>query len=156
MELRIDRMCIVIDTNQLGTYLGGEDSNYRPIENWVENRKGKIAYCPVHPIKKEMEHYIDNMTELARERKRSNVIKQIETELYFNALNDLDKKSRKKNYPKFQSDDKHIIALALAAKVNVLVTLDDDLSEDFKKHIKNGKIYKYDSHEHLLPRDGCP
>ena len=154
--MRIERMCIVIDTNQLGTYLGGKNPNYRPIENWVENRKGKIAYCPVDPIKREMERYIENMTELARERKRSNVIKQIESDAYFNELNILDKKSSKKNYPKIQSDDKHIIALALAAKVNVLVTQDDDLSEDFKKHVKNGKIYKYESHEHLLPRDGCP
>lgn len=96
------------------------------------------------------------MTELARERKRSNVMKQIESDAYFNELNILDKKSSKKNHPKIQSDDKHIIALALAAKVNVLVTQDDDLSEDFKKHVKNGKIYKYESHEHLLPRDGCP
>lgn len=51
MELRIERMCIVIDTNQLRTYLGGKNPNYRPIENWVENRKGKIHIAPLTQLK---------------------------------------------------------------------------------------------------------
>ena len=149
-------MCIVIDTNQLGTYLSGKNPNYQPIENWVEKKKGKIAYCPVDPIKTEMEHYIENMTELARERKRSDGIKEIECEAYFAELKNLDEKSTKKSYPNFLSNDKHIIALALAAKVNVLVTLDNKLAKDFKNHVNNGKIYKYKKHDHLLPPNGCP
>jgi len=59
----------------------------------------------------------------------------------------------------YRSDDPHILALAIVAKVRLLCTDDDNLSTDFKDRqlINNprGNVYRRASHEHLL-RKHCP
>ena len=57
---------------------------------------------------------------------------------------------------KIKSDDAHIIALAIVAGVKVLVSNDNKLIRDFKEHISQGKVYKTESHRHLLTKDTCP
>ena len=57
---------------------------------------------------------------------------------------------------KVRSDDAHIIALALVAEVKLLVSHDNKLIGDFKKHVIQGKVYKTKQHEHLLTKDTCP
>jgi hypothetical protein len=57
---------------------------------------------------------------------------------------------------KITSDDEHIIALALVAKVKVLVSDDIKLIRDFKDHITQGKVYRTKKHTHLLKKDTCP
>jgi hypothetical protein len=71
-----------------------------------------------------------------------------------------------------QSDDPHIIALAIIAKIRVLVVqrqpdepikgrrrrargADTALQKDFKR-LAHGKVYVTASHKHLLARDTCP
>ena len=48
-----------------------------------------------------------------------------------------------------------IVALAMVAGVNVLVSRDKDLHDDFKR-IVNGKVFQNEKHKHLLRRDTCP
>jgi len=55
-----------------------------------------------------------------------------------------------------KSNDKHIIALAKVSEVNVLVSLDKDLHKDFKKLIKDGKVYQKANHKRILHNDLCP
>jgi len=57
-----------------------------------------------------------------------------------------------------ESNDEHIIALALIAGVKVLVSYkegDKDLIKDFK-HLVRGKVYTRKAQKHLLTKDTCP
>ena len=58
------------------------------------------------------------------------------------------------------SNDEHIIALALVAGVNVLVSYregDRDLFADFKnRQFVGGKVYTRKTHARLLTKDTCP
>ena len=70
------------------------------------------------------------------------------------------------------SDDPHTIALAIVARIRVLVvqrqemeprkgkkrpkrSADTDLVRDFKEIVR-GKVYLNKAHKHLLTRDTCP
>ena len=58
---------------------------------------------------------------------------------------------------RIESDDPHIIALAIIAEVKVLVSNDRRLHEDFKnRNLVGGKVYQTKSHSRLLTRDTCP
>jgi hypothetical protein len=52
------------------------------------------------------------------------------------------------------SDDEHLVALALVAKVRLLCSLDKDLARDFANKAlidkPRGKVYKYATHNKLL------
>ena len=59
--------------------------------------------------------------------------------------------------PRLKSDDPHIIALAIVAKVKLLVSGDKDLHDDFKNHPSiKGKVYQNQKHKKLLTPDLCP
>ena len=53
------------------------------------------------------------------------------------------------------SNDPHIIALALVANVRLLAADDGKLETDYKRLVKNGKIYKTRKHRRFLKRDLC-
>lgn len=56
--------------------------------------------------------------------------------------------------PNLQSDDPHVVALALAGRVSVLVSKDQALHKDFKD-VAGGKVYQRAAHRHLLTPDLC-
>lgn len=60
-----------------------------------------------------------------------------------------------KTLGKIKSNDPHLLALAIASRVRVLVSRDTNLGEDFKR-LTSGSIYKNASHQRLLTRDLCP
>ena len=61
-----------------------------------------------------------------------------------------------KNKVIFKSDDLDTLALAKAAKVKLLVTGDDYLTDDFKNsQIIGGSVYRYKKHRHLLDENEC-
>ena len=68
---------------------------------------------------------------------------------------ELKKILKNKNY-ELRSNDTHIIVAALAGKVKLLVSDDQDLGTDFKQLIDKGSIYKNKGHSHLLERYTCP
>ena len=58
---------------------------------------------------------------------------------------------------RIESDDPHIIALAIIADVKVLISNDRRLHEDFKnRNLVGGKVYQTKSHSRLLRNDTCP
>ena len=77
------------------------------------------------------------------------------------------KKKRMKLKGKIKSNDEHIIALALIAKVKVLVSYaeyesgrkgDSDLFDDFRdKNLVGGRVYTRKAHaRRMLTKDTCP
>ena len=135
-------MCIVIDTDTFGDFLRQNNPDFRPVWRWV-NKKGKIAYCPTGSIKKEMKYYIKRLVSVSRELQRSNMVKYINVDDFSSEERMLLECKNKPNYPAILSDDIHIIALAKAANVKVLVTNDKTLMTDFKNYVNGGKTVSY-------------
>ena len=120
----------------------------RPVRTWLKKENAKIAHSSTEKLKSELEHssrMVNEFIALRRENKLK-VISSEDVDNKENELNDLKKE--------IKSNDLHILALALAGNVKVLVSLDENLGDDFKNHC-NGKIYKYRDHEHLLNNCKC-
>ena len=135
-------MCIILDANCMTDFLDCDKMDMEPVRRWLRER-GKIAYAPTEEFQKEM---IGKFRPKIDELRRAGQLKQF-------SANTVD--ATQKNLPPYQSDDPHIIALGLVVEVKVLVSYDEKLGKDFGK-INNGKIYKRQSHSHLLKRDLCP
>ena len=134
-------MCIIIDTNRFGDFLKEDDPDMKPVKKWLEG-SGKLAYSPIE----EFERSPRMWKELVRY-DRIGKAKQIPKE-------DVEEKQKKLKDRKLKSNDPHIIALAQAANVKVLVSNDEKLHEDFKD-IQDGKIYQEKKHEGLLRSVKC-
>ncbi len=135
-------MCIIVDANLRDLFIN-RHPDMLPVHDWIKKKGGKIAYSNTPKFEKETTPRF--RTELSNLSRRGKV-KLIESEEVL---------EQQKNLPNLQSDDPHIIALALAAKVKVLITNDKKLEKDFKQHV-GGKIYHNEDHKHLLKKDLCP
>ena len=84
-----------------------------------------------------------------RELDRSKKLKSVSNECVLEKQKELE--------GKIKSNDSHIIALAIVAKAERLVSSDRDLCTDFKNpNLVGGKVYQNRSHAHLLRRYRCP
>ena len=141
-------MCLVLDASKYGDFLNPNDVDMKPVLNWIEKGMGKIAHARTLKIKNELGRY-PKMEELFNEYNRAGLLKIVKN-------TDVDKREKELIESKsLSSNDSHIIALALVAKVKVLVSGDKDLHQDFKK-IAGGKVYQNKGHKRLLRRDACP
>ena len=141
-------MCIILDANCFHKYLDPDDKDMRPVRTWLKKENAKIAHSSTEKLKSELEHssrMVNEFVELRRENKLK-IISSEDVDNRENELSDLKKE--------IKSNDLHILALALAGNVKVLVSLDENLGDDFKKFC-SGKIYKYRDHEHLLNNCKC-
>ena len=87
--------------------------------------------------------------QLKRELQRRNKLKEISAQDVQEKADELE--------DRIESDDPHIIALAIIADVKVLVSNDRRLHEDFKnRNLVGGKVYQTRSHSRLLRNDTCP
>ncbi len=153
-------MCIILDANCLGDFHDWSNEDMLPIRKWMKERNGKIAYSDTERFKSEWKSKRLNYKEL----NRAGQLKLVPKE------DVLDAQARLAG--KLESDDPHLIALAIVANVNVLVVQrqsdeplrggrrrarggDTALQKDFKKWVR-GKIYITADHKHLLTRDTCP
>ncbi len=139
-------MCVILDTNCIGKFNKGIDEDIIPVKHWVYNRNGKIVYANTEKFREEWKG--SRGYELRRELLRRNKLKDVPAEDVIEKENELK--------GKIVSDDEHVIALALVARVKVLVSDDEKLIRDFKNHIVQGKVYKTKKHTHLLKKDTCP
>ena len=141
-------MCIIIDTNMFGAYRDPKDSDMAPVRKWV-NGRGKIVYVDAGKYGNELKS--SNMLTLLGDYRDAGKANLADAEKVLAKTRELEQQNLK-------SDDPHIIALAQVSGTNLLVTGDDDLMHDFKnsKLIKQGKIYKNQSHTHLLTDRRCP
>ena len=87
---------------------------------------------------------------LIKEKSDAGQIKRIDSAKVEKAINNINKKY------KLKSNDIHILGLAKASNTKLLCSNDQDLQTDFKKIIKEGKIYKNNTHNKLLTKDVCP
>lgn len=146
-------MCIIVDANQLGVFLGespGEDAV--PIHQWLRRRvgPGTLVYstggkfaCEVRgKAKSKLESY--SRAGIARLVPASRFAED-EAELRVNDI--------------VRSDDPHVLALARASGARLLYTGDDDLIADFKNSrlIQNprGRVYSGAANANLLTNDIC-
>ena len=138
-------MCIILDANLFGKFDDLRNEDMKPVHRWLDNRNGKIVYSDTEKLQREWKSGRENhrLTSL-RQSGQLKLVSKKDVEERESALRG-----------KIQSDDEHIIALALVARVTVLVSSDQALHQDFK-NLVGGRVYQTKSHAHLLTRDTCP
>ena len=144
-------MCVIVDTDVLDMFISGEDK-FKPIWDWLNSGRGKIVYTDTEKFKKEWE--LGQRTKKGSfwvDLRRTNKLKLVLAEKVSNKQLEIESE----NYGKTNSNDPHIIALALVSHTKLLTTEDNRLIKDFK-HIVKGKIYREEKHNHLLTKDTCP
>ena len=144
-------MCIIVDTNKLGTFLADPpDDDSRPIHKWLERRAGSIVYSTGGRFAKEIQGRV--RTRLAAY-VRAGRAKLIPGSLFADDERDLEA------HPDLRSDDPHVLALARAAGARLLYTADRNLISDFKDRRfidgPRGKVYSGAGNAGLLTRSVC-
>ena len=144
-------MCIILDTNEFGEFKkrdkGKKDEDMKPIWSWLDGEHGKIVYSPTEKIKGEWLR--GGMKNHMRTLNQAGKLKLVPAE-------DVQAKANVLGQTRaLKSNDAHIIALALIARVKVLVSNDKTLHTDFR-NIVGGEVYMTKDHSHLLRRDTCP
>ena len=135
-------MCIVVDADNFSKF-SKRDTDMQPVWHWLNRGNGKIAYSNVKKIKDEWA----KANSLVIELNRAGKFKMVPAQDVQEKLDELK--------GQIKSNDPHIIALALAAEVEVLISGDKTLHEDFK-NLVGGKVYQTKSHSRLLRKDTCP
>ena len=140
-------MCAILDANMFGEFKNQSNEDMQPVWNWLEQKNGKIAYTNTRKFEEEWER--GGLTDLIQQLQRTGKLKEIPARDVRQKENELK--------GQIESDDEHIIALAMVANVKVLVSKDEKLHQDFKnRNLVGGKIYQTASHKHLLTKDTCP
>ncbi len=141
-------MCIILDVNSFADLRNENNQDMLPARKWLDNKNGKIAYCNTAKFRNEWQGKMQiQLKDWSREGK-----------VKFLGQEDTIKVQKEANQlqGKIQSDDEHIIALAMIAKVKVLISKDQALHQDFKAKIPDGSIYQKKKHKHLLDSVSCP
>lgn len=153
-------MCIILDANCLGDFRNRSNEDLQPVRKWLDERNGNIAYSDTDKFRSEWKRGgLDYRT-----LNRAGQLKLIPGEEVLAKQRELT--------GQLESDDPHVIALAIVARIRVLVvqrqkmeprkgkkrpkrSADTDLVRDFKEVVR-GKVYLNKAHKHLLTRDTCP
>lgn len=142
-------MCVILDTNTFGKFKNPTDEDMKPVWQWLDNKNGKIVYANTKKFEDEWER--GGMNHLRDQMMRAGQLKLVSEGVQEKA-DELE--------GRIASNDAHIIALALIARVKVLVSYregDGDLFTDFKnRQLVGGRVYTRKSHEHMLTKDTCP
>lgn len=144
-------MCIIVDTNTFHKFREPDDEDMEPVWTWLEKRDGKIAYADTEKLEAEWDK--GGMQNLRNRLRRSGQLKVVSSE-------DVQEKADELK-GEIESDDEHIIALAIVARVKVLVSYregDRDLFDDFRdKNLVGGTVYTRKAHaQRMLRKDTCP
>lgn len=140
-------MCVILDANMFGEFKDQSNEDMQPVWNWLENKNGKIAYTNTKKFDEEWER--GGVTDLIKILKQAEKLKEVP------APNVQEKENELRG--QIESDDPHIIALAIVADVKVLISNDQDLHQDFKnRNLVGGKVYQNKKHARLLTKDTCP
>lgn len=135
-------MCLILDTNKYSDFLDPTKKDMDPVRKWIKN--GKIAWSPTKKMQQELQNH--RIRERFHQYRQAGKIKMV---------SEKEVEKAKKNLSALHSDDPDIIALAIVAKIKLLVSGDINLHKDFKEII-GGKIYQYEKHSNLLRSDICP
>ena len=143
-------MCVILDTNTFGKFKNPADEDMEPVWKWLNDRDGKIVYSNTKKFENEWER--GGMSHLRDQMMRAGQLKLVSEGVQ-------EKADELKG--EITSNDEHIIALALIARVKVLVSYregDRDLFDDFTdKNLVGGRVYTRKAHAHrMLTKDTCP
>ena len=142
-------MCVILDANTFHKFKNPADEDMAPVWKWLDNKNGKIVYANTEKFENEWEK--GGMNHLRDQMMRAGQLKLV-SEGVEEKANELE--------GEIASNDEHIIALALVAGVNVLVSYREggrDLFADFKnRELVGGKIYTRKAHARMLTKDTCP
>ena len=153
-------MCIILDANCFGDFRNSSNEDMQPVHKWLDGRNGKIAYSDTGKFRCEWKRGGLDYRAL----NRAGQLKLIPGDEVLAQQEEL--------IGRLESDDPHVIALALVAEIKVLVVQrqpdeprqrgrprarggDTALQRDFKRWVR-GKVYVTSSHKHLLTKDTCP
>ena len=143
-------MCIIVDTNTFHKFKEPDNEDIEPVWTWLEKRDGKIAYASTEKLEDEWDN--GGMQNLRNQLRQAGKLKVVSSE-------DVQEKADELK-GEIESDDEHIIALALIARVKVLVSYregDRNLFADFKnRQLVGGKVYTRKTHTRMLTKDTCP
>ena len=139
-------MCIVLDASRFGKFQQRDDGNMKPVRDWVYRGNGKIAYATTEDLKREWDKVAPKLrTQLQRRAKLKlvprNSVQRKQTELEGKIL----------------SNDSHIIALAIVADAQLLISDDKDLCSDFMNpDLVGGEVYQTKDDQDKLTEVFCP
>ena len=153
-------MCIILDANCLGDFRNRSNEDMQPVRKWLDERNGKIAFSDTEEFRSEWKRAGLDYRAL----NSAGQLKLIPGEEVLAQQEELT--------GELESDDPHVIALALVAEIKVLVVQrqpdepltggrrrarggDTALQRDFKR-LARGRVYVTSGHRHLLTRDTCP
>ena len=145
-------MCIIIDNTNRDLFLKDPpNEDMQPIHEWFNRRGGKLVYSNGKKFSEFLSYRARMRLDDFASAGRAKLIPYSEVE----------KRLKKLNMGLLTSNDSHIIALALTAKVGLLCTQDGNLMDDFKNTKimgkgNKGKIYSSAKNKDLLNRDTCP
>ena len=144
-------MCIIVDANTFHKFKDPNDEDMEPVWTWLEKRGGKIAYSDIDKLEEEWNR--GGMQNLRNRLRRTGKLKIVSPQDVEEKANELRSETA--------SNDEHIIALALIARVKVLVSYregDRDLFTDFKnRELVGGRVYTRKAHARsMLKKDTCP
>ena len=143
-------MCIIVDTNTFHKFKEPDNEDMEPVWTWLEKRDGKIAYADTEKLEDEWDN--GGMQNLRNQLRQAGKLKVVSSE-------DVQEKADELR-GEIVSNDEHIIALALIARVKVLVSYregDRNLFADFKnRQLVGGKVYTQKTHTRMLTKNTCP
>ena len=169
-------MCVIVDTNKFGDFMSRDpDEAAKEIREWMGGENGGVlAYPEIEPLTKAMRgektldgkaraDAIKDMSRLIGEYRRSpNMLALLEQYFRTGRARRVKLSKVAKKHPetaKARSDDRHILALALASGARLLYTADKKLARDFKNPeiIGNppGEVYASAADQGRLRPDIC-
>ena len=156
-------MCGILDSCQFHDFLDPNNEDGRAFREWAETR-GSLVYPGNDRLTDVPKNVAEQVGKLAQEFSRNPKMAD-----YFAALHDKGQAHRinlsavAQRYPETagaESNDRHILALALASGARLIFTSDESLMRDFKNpdiiRRPRGSVYQRKrDHEDLLRRNVC-
>lgn len=142
-------MCLILDANCLHKVFPSTDEEFLPVKNAITSGSAKLVYGGA----KLLEEYMRVATAWR-------MIVALDRAGRTRKVNDSEvdsKESELKVAGQLQSDDPHVIALAMVSGVRLLCSHDTNLHADFTNPNllrPRGSVYQYASHKHLI-RQHC-
>ena len=148
-------MCVILDSNRGADYVNDKDEAIRQVREYVEQGKLKLVFPWGQLLSEYKRSY--KVLRLFKTYGRVGFTKSIPDYECKKAEKELKRlEDKKKIIIKSDEKDFDTLVLAKAAKVKLLVTRDDYLTDDFKNsQIIGGSVYRYKKHKRLLDENEC-
>ena len=152
-------MCVIVDTNKFGDFMGrrGMSEKVRLLREWIESGDGGfLIYPEIETLGKMPEPAARDMRRLISEyRKSPNMLALLGQYAGLGRARRVELSEVARKHPdtaKARSDDRHVLALALASGARLLYTGDRKLGRDFRDPAIMGDVGEvYSSPDQLRP-----